>query len=113
MEDEILRDRPSDGVHQECGKGEVATSVPDLPQLAPRISDVDLNKAMDDVLAPTCVQDMQVRLPALEEGPRLKGLGATRPRPVTAHLPAMTWLSTQLANTGTVSRMSTPIAPTA
>jgi hypothetical protein len=32
---------------------------------------------------------------------------------VTAHLPAMTWLSTQLANTGTVSRMSTPIAPTA
>jgi hypothetical protein len=56
---------------------------------------------------------VHVRLPDLEEGLRLKGLGATRPRPVTAHLPAMTWLSTQLANAGTVSRMSTPIDPTA
>ena len=68
MEDEIVRDRPSDGVHQECGKGEVATSVADLPQLAPGISDVDLNKAMDDVLAPTCLQDVQVRLPDLRKG---------------------------------------------
>lgn len=30
-----------------------------------------------------------------------------------AHLPAMTWLSTQLANTGTVRRISTATAPTA
>jgi hypothetical protein len=50
----------------------VAPSVPDLPQLAPRIIDVDLNNAMDEDLAPTCGQDMQVRLPDLEEVPRLK-----------------------------------------
>jgi hypothetical protein len=44
--------------------------------LAPRFSDVNLNKAMNDVLAPTCPQDLQVRLPDLEKGPRLEGLGA-------------------------------------
>lgn len=97
VQDPVLRHGAGDGGHQEGRERQVMTGGLGLPKAPPSLRHIDLDQAVDDVLAPAGLEDVDIALRTRRNG-RVPNASA---RASITHLPAITCPLTQAASAAT------------